>query len=259
MRRSNLMVLLGVAFFILGGAIVLLVLKDDGSGQAGASPSRLGQATVVVATEPVAPGALGDDLIAAGKLETREMATEQLPADAITSPSELSGRIVQSAFAEGEPLRTGGLRPASLRQGSGIEIPEGMEAVAVQVDFVAGAAGYVGPSDRVNVWQVIDKTEPYDENNAPTGPGFRAPRLDLLLSNVEVLDVSSEVAPRRANDDPDAPRPSGDQLTYLLAVDTTSASRAIFATSFHNIYLTLVREDAQPASVPGVDHLSVIR
>ena len=258
MRRSNLMVLLGAAFFVLGGAIVLLVLKDDGSGLAEASPSRLGRAVVVVATEPVEAGALGDELIAAGKLETREIAAEQRPPDAVTSPSELSGRILQAAFAEGEPLRTGGLRPASLRQGSGIEIPEGMEALAVQVDFVAGAAGYVGAGDRVNLWAVMEKAAAMDAGNQPTGPGFATPRTELLLSNVQVLDVSSEVAPRRANDDPNAPRPAGEPLTYLLAVDTTAASRAIFATSFHQLYLTLVREDAQPASVPGVEHPNLV-
>lgn len=257
-RRSNLMVLLGVAFFVLGGAIVLLVLRDNGSGTAEAAPSRLGQATVVVATEPVAAGALGDDLIAAGKLETRQVAADQRPIDAVGSPSELSGRILQSAFAQGEPIRQGGLRAASLRQGAGIEIPEGMEALAVQVDFVAGAAGYVGPGDRVNLFAVIDKASPADEANQPVGPGVRTPRTELLLSNVLVLDVSSEVAPRRANEDPSAPRPSGDALTYLLAVDTAQASRAIFTTSFHKLHLTLVREDAPPAAAPGVDHPSLL-
>ena len=149
--------------------------------------------------------------------------------------------------------------PVSMRQQAGVEIPEGMEAVAVQVDFVAGAAGYVAPGDRVNVWSVIEKTTPLDESNQATGPGFNAPRTDLLLSNVEVLDVSSEIAPRVASEDPSATRPAGDPLTYLLAVDTTAASRAIFATSFGDIYLTLVREDAQPASVPGVEFSSILR
>lgn len=203
MRRSNLMVLLGMAFFVLGGAIVLLVLRDDGSGRAEAAPSRLGQATVVAATEAVETDPVADDLVA--------------------------------------------------------DIPEGMEALAVRVDFVAGAAGYVGAGDRVNLFAVIDKTTPADEGNQPTGPGFRTPRTELLLSNVLVLDVSSQVEPRRGSDDPSAPRPSGDALTYLLAVDTTQAARAIFATSFHRLHLTLVREDAPPAAVPGVDHPSLMR
>lgn len=203
MRRSNLMVLLGAAFFVLGCAIVLLVLRDDGSATAEAAPA-------VAATDLAAP---------------------------------------DPAAAE----------PVSMRQQAGIEVPEGMEAVAVQVDFVAGGAGYVAPGDRVNLWSVIEKTSPLDEGNQAMGPGFRAPRTDLLLSNVEVLDVSSEVAPRRAGDDPDAVRPAGEALTYLLAVDTTAASRTIFATSFGDLYLTLVREDAQPASVPAVDFTSILR
>jgi pilus assembly protein CpaB len=248
------MVLLGAAFFVLGGAIVLLVLRDDGAGTPAGAETGAGASTVVVPTEAIPAGALGDDLIAAGKLETREFAADQRPADAVSSPSEVSGRIFSAAFAEGEPLRTGGLRAASLRQGAGIEIPEGKEAVAVQVDFVAGGAGYVAPGDMVNVWAVIDKTTPLDEGNQPTGPGFVAPRTDLLLSNVEVLDVSSEVAPRRAAEDPDAPRASADQLTYLLAVDTAAASKAIFTTSFHQVYMTLVREDAQPVTVPAVEY-----
>ena len=59
-NRSNLLVLLGIAFFVVGGIIVYVVTNgDDGGGGSAA----VNQTTVVVATHDIANGAKADDEI----------------------------------------------------------------------------------------------------------------------------------------------------------------------------------------------------
>ena len=134
------------------------------------------------------------------------------------------------------------------------QIPAGYEAVAVQIDFVAGAAGYVNAGDRINLYGLY---------TTPTGSG-PGPRAELLLTNVEVLDVDLSIPARRgtAPTDPSQPtaqRPSGSTVTYLLALRPVDAEKAIFSTEFASLYATLTADDAPPAGpTPGRDAESIL-
>jgi len=126
--------------------------------------------------------------------------------------------------------------------------------VAVTVGFTAGIAGYAGPGDHVNVYKSV----------VPNAPGAPAsPLTQLILSDVEVLDVSEEVAPRRADPiaatDETAPvtapvRTSGDEITLLLALDAEQAELVVFGATNDELYFTLVPEDQGPSEAPGVDY-----
>jgi pilus assembly protein CpaB len=252
-QRSNLLVLLGIAFFLIGGAIVYLVVRADGGGSS-ASAADSGSVPVLVATADVAPGTLGADLLKQGRVTVKQVPAGQRLADALVTQSQLSGQITTSAFGKGEQLRQGGMRPQSMRS-QALKIPGGYEGVAVQVDFVAGGAGYVAPGDKVNVYAVMK------DSSCGTQPcPYPTPRSQLLLSNVDVLDVSQEVAPRRGQATPTndssmnaAVRPTGSGLTYLLALKTGDAEKVIFQTEFERLYLSLTAEDAAPASSGGHD------
>src|SRR3546814_9656250 len=76
------------------------------------------------------------------------------------------------------------------------DVPEGHDAVAVQIDFVPGAAGYVSAGDRINLYGVY----PIAVTDRVT------PRVELLLTNVAVLDVDTTIAPRRGRATTDAAR-----------------------------------------------------
>ena len=148
--RSNLLVLLGIAFFVVGGVIVFLLTSeddDDGGGGSGADA----RVTVVVATEDIAPGALADDLVEAGKLKTEEVAAGSLPPGSVGSLNQVAGATFVQGFAAGQPLTSAGLQ----LQNRTFEVPEGFDAVAVQLDFVAGGAGYVNTGDTINLYAAV--------------------------------------------------------------------------------------------------------
>lgn len=248
-RRSNLLVLLGVAFFVVGGVIVYLLTDDDGGSTGGSGEAA--PVSVVVGTEDIPAGALADDLIDAGKLKTIETTAAGLTPGAIQSLNQLAGAEFVQGFAADQQITAAGLQ---LRNRT-FEIPDGYEAVALQIDFVAGAAGYVNAGDHINLYGLY--TTPLADR--PT------PRAELLLTNVEVLDVDLSIPARRGTagatdpSQPAAQRASGSNVTYLLALRTDDAEKVIYTTEFASFYATLTADEAPPAGpTPGRDADNVL-
>jgi Flp pilus assembly protein CpaB len=246
MARANILVVLGAILILGGGVLVWDMSRDD-------DEPRSSQATVLLATTDLAPGLSGDDLAADGRVRIAQVDAGDVADGALTSPTELTDTIVGTSVPAGEQVVAASLRPAALRT-SAFEVPEDAEAVAVTVPFTAGVAGYVGPGDRVNVYASI----------APSAPGAPvSPRTELLVGGVEVLDVSDEVAPRRADvvtEDVStaASQPARDgaeEITLLLALDTIRAEQIIFAASNDRLWFTLAPDDGSPpTSTPGVEY-----
>lgn len=236
-RRSNLLVLLGIAFFLVGGLLVYLLTDDDDEGGGGGGAAQ--DVTVVVATEDVSAGTLADDLIESGRLRTVEIPAAQVIPGAVQSVNQIAGATFIQGFAADQQITTSGLQLPSRT----FAVPEGFEAVAVQLDFVDGGAGYVSQGDRINLYGIYTTAA----GEAPV------PRAELLLTNVEVLDVDLTIPPRRGTQqgaDPaagNAPRASADAVTYLLAMRADDAEKVIFTTEFAKLYATLTADDAPPA------------
>ena len=67
-----------------------------------------------------------------------------------------------------------------------------------------------------------------------------------------MLDVDLSIPPRRGSastdqSQPAAQRATGSTVTYLLALSTVDAEKAIFTTEFSSFYATLTAADAPPA------------
>jgi len=125
------------------------------------------------------------------------------------------------------------VNPATTPAGpTSFTIPDGKQAVAVQVPFVAGLAGYAKPGDIVNVYGVIDEK---GAGASPTPPASK-----LILPGVQVLAVTG-------------PAPGGESgnATYLLALDADQAEQAIFFAKFQSLWLTLVPKGQAPQPTAG--------
>ncbi len=242
MKRANLLIALGVVLVVVGVLTAWAVGRSDGDDTAE------DVVPVLVAQADLAPGEAGKDVVAAGKVAVEQVPRSEVETGAITSAAEIDDTIIGSDVPEGGQVLAADLRAASLR-GEAIALPDGLQAVAVTVPFTNGGAGYVAPGDRVDVYVTV----PPGAAGAPT-----APYTQILLSGVEVLDTSTEVAPRRAEvvvDDTEAApagssRPGGEQITLLLAVSPTDGERLVFAASVNQLWFGLMGED-QPASRPG--------
>jgi Flp pilus assembly protein CpaB len=239
------MVLLGIAFFVVGLAAVYLVTNDDDGGGVAAQQSVV----VVVARQAVPAGSLGSELVKQGALEEVEVPASQRLPDAAGSITQLSTVRFVTGFAQGQQITLSGVQPLA----SNIEVPEGFEAVAVQLDFIAGGAEYVTVNDRVNLYGLLNAVE-----------GRTVPRSELMLTNVTVLDVNRDTPARRtvaaAAGTPTAPeRVTGGAITLLLALRTDDVEKLVFMTEYQGLYASILAKDA-PAAGPtdGQDNTTIL-
>ncbi len=260
-QRSNLIILFGIAFFIVGGAIAYLVLNDDdGGGSSTSGKGDVAEVTVLVASDDIAPNTLGSDVIEQGLIETKQVSTATKPPDAVPSASGLDNQIFAVGVSKGDVITTAQLTTRSL---SNVQIPEGYDGLAVTVEYTPGGAGYIAPGDTVNVYGVYGVPGSVSDGGLTTssdGGPIAIPRSELALTNVLVLGVSDQqptAAQTAANADDTAATgaraESNRPLTYLLALRPTDVERVVQLTSFAQIYLSLTADDApNVGDTPGV-------
>lgn len=254
-QRSNLIILFGLAFLLVGGAIVWLIVSDGDDDSVAASDGPT--VSVLVAKDDIPANTVGTDAIERGLLETKEIAVSAQPADAISSATALENRIFAVDVGKGSTISNSQLVTRSV---TNLKVPEGYDGIAVTVQTVAGGAGSIAPGDQVNVYGLYRTAE--DTTDAGLTSEIPVPRTELALTNVTVLavDRQAETAAQRAAQPADGeaqPAPP-EALTFLLALTPTDAERVIHLTAFADIYLGLTAEDAPPVGdTPGVDGSSV--
>lgn len=263
-QRSNLIILFGIAFLMVGGAIVYLIVSDDDSSSLASGPDKM---SILVAKDTIPANTVGADAIEQGLLGTKAVTVGSQPADALTSAAALENRIFAVEVEKGNPISTSQLATRSL---SNIQVPDGYDAVALEVTYTNGGGGYIAPGDRVNVYGVYgDQAVIKDAGiDVPEGATSVVPRSELALTNVTVLDVSAQgttstQAATTATSDSAVtagrPAPTG-TLTYLLALKVEDVERVVHIASFADIYLSLTADDAPNApDTPGTDGTSANR
>jgi Flp pilus assembly protein CpaB len=144
----------------------------------------------------------------------------------VTSTTVQKGTVVVPA-AVGAPVPTT------------FTIPEGKQAVAIQVPYVAGLAGYGKAGDLVNVYATLEKGSP--------SPDLVPPLAKLVLPAVEVLAVTGP-----------GPGTGAGNTTYLLALDAVQAEQAIFLARFESVWLTLATKGQPVLTTPGRSHKNAL-
>jgi Flp pilus assembly protein CpaB len=253
------LVIAGIAFFVVGVAIVALLSRDSGNGS-----SAAGTVDVLIAKEDIPAGTNGDDAIA--KVEVQRVNAADRQPDALSTQSQLSNELFTLKFSKGEQIRSGGLQVRSISPS--VQVPAGKEAVAVDVPFVAGGAGYLAPGDLVNVYQVIPGPVKDITTGAAAELPYSTPHSQLLLTNIKILDVQLQVASLGSTSAPatnqtgvvSRPASLTDHLTVLLALDAIDAEKVIFGSASNNLFIYLTRVGDQAAAsgpTPGRDFFNI--
>jgi len=230
-KRSNLIVTLGLAVFIVGAAATYLVVRNSDGGSS--STPGAGRVSVLVAAKPIPAGTTGASAVSQGMVKGRAIDGGAKPATALTDASQLAGKTVTLGVSEGEILTSEQFQTAQTRIGT-LKIPDGKTALAVQMNNVPGVAGFAGAGDHVNIYGLI---KPDTDPKNPQGAAH------LVLQNTEILNVNG------ANLAAAQGQPGGTGLVYLLAVSPMEAERLVYLTTFQQLYFSLVSKDATP--VPG--------
>ena len=232
-KRSNLIVTLGLAVFIVGAAATYLVVRNSDSG---GTASAAGRVAVLVADKPIPAGTTGSAAVNGGLVKTKSIDGSARPATALTDVSQLAGKTVTLGVSQGEILTTDQFQAAQTRIGT-LKIPDGKTALALQLANVPGVAGFAGAGDHINIYGVV---KPGSDPKNPSGMAH------LIMQNTEVLNVNGATLVAAQG------QPGGTGLVYLLAVSPVEAERLIFLSTFEQLYFSLVSKDAAPvAGTPG--------
>lgn len=228
-KRSTLLIVIGVAVFVLGAGLVVVSLHA-GNGrsttQARDTAAYGSTSEVVVTTGPVAAGTTGESLIESKGVTLEAVSGRQFSPNDVTSLSILEQESVVHPLAAGTPIQTSDL---SVDAGP-LSPPKGDESLALTFSSSAsGLAGYLQPGDHVDVYANVIKDT--------SKPGAAAlPCVALVAPKVEVLDVSDVVPAYRTNPSGGG-RQSPGSITVLVAVTPAQAPAMVFYTSNEQLYL----------------------
>ncbi|MGH2793884.1 MAG: Flp pilus assembly protein CpaB, partial [Actinomycetota bacterium] len=197
---------------------------------------------VFVAKQDIAAGVSGDTAGQQGLFETRTVTEDVRPDGAITTLQEVSGKIAAVQIFKDEII-VGARFVAPGGQLRGVlPIPEGRQAISVQVAPPAGVAGFIQPGDRVSLISQV---------NRPGTGGQGGTIARYLLQRVDVLAVGSRVVSVGVTTTTGEPAAEVACCLLTLALTPGQAEQLVFASLNGQLVFTLLPENAQPANTPG--------
>ncbi len=217
----------GVALLVAGGGGAAYL----GTREEAVDPSA-GKVAMYYAATPVQTGTAASVALADGSIRSKAVLPEERPADAVTDPTQLSGRVAGSTIAAGTTITTSMFPAPQTRIGT-VVIPPGKRALALEIGPLAGVAGFVGAGDHIDVYGIV-------KEGGPNPPSVR-----LVLQSIEVLNVNGAGLPTLQG------QPGSPNLIYLLAVTPVDAERLIYLNEFEKLYFDLVPSGEAPVKTPG--------
>lgn len=161
------------------------------------------------------------------------------PEGAFTHIQDVVGRGVTTSMMSKEPILESRLAPKGAGGGLASMIPEGMRAVAIRVNDVAGVAGFVTPGMRVDV---LISGSPTTQSAQVTALGMQS---RTMLQNIEVLSAGQDYKKDAEG------KPVMVQVVNLLATPEQAEMLSLASTQT-TIQLVLRNPlDRQVAKTPG--------
>ncbi|MCA1409340.1 Flp pilus assembly protein CpaB [Ensifer sp. IC3342] len=223
--RSSTIVSLAVAVLLALVAVFATrtYLTDQQARLAAANAPKSEQRTLVVAAKPMRFG----DRVRAENLKTIPWPSEQRPDGSFQTLEMVVGnddapRYAMEAIDPGEPVLSSKITGAGERATLSAALDQGMKAISIRVNDVLGVAGFVRPSDRVDV--LLTRVVRQQNNSEQT-------YVDVLLQGVKVLAVDQTADERK--DEPSVVK------TVTFEVTTDEAQRLTLGSTIGTLSLAL--------------------
>lgn len=225
---------------------------------------------VYVVSTAIASGTAAEDI------EDR-VAVERVPvkvqaSGAVDSLPALAGQVTTVDLMPGEQLVAGrfGQRSAFADREVGIDVPEDMVEVTIELDPQRAVGGLLEAGQTVAVFASFDpfrlsrtvvdvngETVPLPSAVAEDLEGSTSNTTDLLFHKVLVTAVQDADGRRENTDQRLTTAPDG-TVFVTLAVSSFDAERLVFTAEFGNIWLAIERETVPDGDEPGQTRGSVL-
>ncbi|MBB4186191.1 pilus assembly protein CpaB [Sinorhizobium terangae] len=222
--RSSTIISLVVAFMLAAVAVFATrTYLAEQRARLAINGSKIQEKTLVVAAKPMRFG----DRVRAENLKTIPWPSEERPDGSFQTIEAVLGekdepRYAMEAIDPGEPVLTSKITGAGERATLSSALDQGMKAVSIRVNDVLGVAGFVRPSDRVDVLL----TRGIRNSN-----GGEQTYVDVLLQGVKVLAVDQTADERK--DEPSVVK------TVTFEVTTDEAQRLTLGATIGTLSLAL--------------------
>src|SRR5437764_10631168 len=122
-RRSNLIVILGLAVFVVGAGATYLIAKG-GNNDSSTTTAGPGKVTVLYAAKPIPSGTSGSTALSEGLIKSKSIAESAKPDTALTDSTQVAGRTAALGVAEGQVITADHFKENQTRIGT-LKIPDG--------------------------------------------------------------------------------------------------------------------------------------
>ena len=214
---------------------------------------------VFVASDTIPAGTQAQAAISAGLIERDELPRQNRPAGAVTALEEISGLVAADTVLPGEVILAGRFAETASTAGE-FEVPEGLQAISVEVGVPPGVAGYVRPGDRISVIAHIAAPAAQESVIGPDGQvvepeasadGAEETRAEFLVQDIEVLAIGRRVLVTNEQGQEQDQVQQTESVLATLAVSDTQAEQLVFALQEGSLYLTLLGEGYEADDTPG--------
>ncbi|WP_113132424.1 Flp pilus assembly protein CpaB [Rhizobiales bacterium] len=240
--RFSAIISLAIALVLAVAAVFATrtYLADERARLAANGGSKPSEKTLVVAAKPMRFG----DRVRPENLKTIPWPSEERPEGSFQAIEAVLGdkeepRYAMEAIDPGEPVLSSKITGAGERATLSAALDEGMKAVSIRVNDVLGVAGFVRPSDRVDVLLTRLIRNPKSGNEQTS--------VDVLLQGVKVLAVDQTADERK--DEPSIVK------TVTFEVTTDEAQRLTLGANIGTLSLAL--RNIASASVESTRRITV--
>ncbi|PSH68912.1 Flp pilus assembly protein CpaB [Phyllobacterium brassicacearum] len=223
--RSSTIFSLVIAFVLAGAAVFGMreYLADQKARLLAMGSTKTQEKTLIVAAKPMRFG----DRVRPENLKAIPWPSNETPAGSFASIEAVVGddaqpRYAMAAIDPGEPVLSSKITGTGERATLSAALDQGMKAVSIRVNDVLGVAGFVRPSDRVDV--LLTRLVRGQAGNDQTF-------VDVLLQGVKVLAVDQTADERK--DQPSVVK------TVTFEVTTDEAQRLTLGATIGTLSLAL--------------------
>jgi Flp pilus assembly protein CpaB len=242
-RQTLILVDIGVALFVAGGGIAFASVL---SGTKNQSPQTVAPANtpVVVATHNIPAGTTGQDMVSQGLVAIQLVSHKHYSTSDVPTLQGLTDEVLTSPVTKGDAVRVTQLTAST----TSIALPKNQDGITITTSAAGGLAGYLQPGTRVDIYANITKLSQASGSTTPVPAGLAIPCTELVMSNIQVLDVSNTV-PALATHPSSTGRNIPASFTLLLAVNAAQARQLTFMGENETLSVTQTQSGTIPVPV----------
>jgi len=184
-KQTLMLVLIGVILFIAGSAIAYASVQGAKKNSSSTSTGSPVTYSAVVAKSNIPAGTTGQTMEAQGMVALELVPSKSYTPTDLTSLQGLTDEVLTAPVQKGQAISATDLTVST----QAISIPQGFDAMAVDISGAQNLAGYLQPGSHVDIYANITKI------SAGGAAGVSAtvpiPCTELAMTNIEVMDVST--------------------------------------------------------------------